>query len=581
MKLLFQYVRRHKRILIIALFLALINQVFSLLDPQITRLLIDKYATNFSSYTVQTFVTGVLGLLGLYILVSLISRIAKSFQDYCTNVASQRVGTAMYAESVNHTFSLPFELFEDRRSGEILQKMQKARTDAQSLVQSAVGTIFLTVISIILVVGYALYVHWIIGLTYILIIPIVVTATFLISRRIRTVQRKIVSEGAELAGTTIETLRNVELVKGIGIEEQEIKRLNSVNEYILKLELKKVKLVRTLIFIQGTMINAVRALIIFVLSYLIFLSKITLGEFYALLFYSFAVLAPLYELSTVASQYQETKASMEELKGILSLPVAKEPKNPVIINSIESIQLKKVSFGYKSGGQRAVENISLAAKAGETIAFVGPSGSGKSTLVKLLLGLYQPIKGTIFINNKPLSLISKKDYRAKIGLVSQETQLFASTIKENLLFVKPHATDKECLSALKKAAAMGILKKGPWGLDTRIGEGGLKLSGGERQRLAIARALLRNPEMIIFDEATSSLDSITEKSITETIEKINFEKNFGIIIIIAHRLSTVAHADKIYVLERGHIVEEGDHRELLKKGGLYEAMWREQRPYKA
>jgi ATP-binding cassette subfamily B protein len=212
---------------------------------------------------------------------------------------------------------------------------------------------------------------------------------------------------------------------------------------------------------------------------------------------------------------------------------------------------------------------------GETIAFVGPSGAGKTTLVKLLVGLYHPQSGQILYNGHPEDVVDLDRLRERLGLVTQDTQLFSGTIRENLLFVRPEATDAEILEVLEQAACQSLLARAARGLDTVIGEGGVKVSGGERQRLAIARALLRRPHLLVFDEATSSLDSLTEEDIAQTIREVAVTGD-AITILIAHRLSTVMHADRIYVLERGHVVESGKHEELLQEKGLYYAMWRQQ-----
>jgi ATP-binding cassette subfamily B protein len=491
------------------------------------------------------------------------------------NVITQRVGARLYGDSVSHSFSLPHAVFEDQRSGELLGKLQKARSDSQAFISNSVNILFLSLIGMIFVLSYAFYVHWLIGTIYLSVIPIAGTATFLISRKIKDAQKRIVKETAELAGSTTETLRNVELVKSLGLENQESKRLNEVNEKILDLELKKVKMIRKLSFIQGSLINAVRSAILFAMLYLIFKQSITLGQFFSLLFYSFFIFGPLGDLGNVSSSYQEARASMETVQTVLNMPREKKPEDPKEFGVLENIEFKNVSFKYESSDE-AVKNISLEIRGGETAAFVGPSGSGKTTLVKLLVGLYRPSKGELLINGIPGTDIDYDKLRNKIGYVSQETQLFAGTIRENLLFVNPDATDEDCLLVLKQAAVTSILERGGKGLDTKIGEGGIKVSGGERQRLAIARALLRNPEIIIFDEATSSLDSITEKEITETIKNIAKLRSNLITVLVAHRLSTVAHADKIFVLEKGTIAESGTNENLLENKGLYSALWRQQ-----
>jgi ATP-binding cassette, subfamily B, bacterial len=576
MVLFWKYLKKYKGLLILALALAAINQLFSLLDPQIFRILIDNYVTKVGTLPRSVFLKGAILLLLASVGVALISRIAKNFQDYYVNVITQKTGTAMYSKSVQHTLSLPYNIFEDQRSGEILQKLQKARLDTQTFITSFVNVIFLSVIGILFVIAYAFTVHWAIGVTYILIIPILGGFAYFLSRKIKAAQKSIVTETSALAGSTTETLRNVELVKSLGLEAQEIKRLNTTNELILTLELKKIKMIRKISFTQGTVINFLRISLLFLMLWLVLLGDVTLGQFFSLYIYSFFIFSPLAEFGNIASQYQEAKASNEQLEEILKMKSEKKPAKGVEIGKLETISFKDVSFTYGSADKPSLKDVSLTLHAGETIAFVGPSGSGKSTMVKLLVGLYPIASGSILVNNTSSADIDYDHLRQRVGLVAQETQLFAGTIRENLLFVNPHATDAECLEVLKLASVLNIIERGGKGLDTKIGEGGIKISGGERQRLAIARALLRNPDLIIFDEATSSLDSITEKAITKTIQDIITARPNSMIVLVAHRLSTVAHAQTIYVLEKGKIIEQGNHQALLNKKGLYAAFWREQ-----
>src|SRR3989339_101358 len=577
MQFIFKYLKDYKKLLVGVLVLAAINQIFSLLDPQVFRLLVDNYATKVDVLTKTEFFHGITWLLLAFIGVAFVSRVAKNFQDYYVNVITHRLGTKLYAHSVQHALSLPYRVFEDQSSGEVLRKLQKAREDIQRLITSLINVLFVYLLGITFVAIYAFWISWLIGAVLFLIVPVLAFTIFLISRRIGTVQKKVISSQASLAGYTTETLRNVELVKSLGLEQQEIERLNKVNDQILDLELERVRLVRTLSFIQGTLLNALRALIMLVMLILMWQQVLSMGQFFTLLFYSFFLFNPLAELSNIAEQYQQAKASDAALQEILKMSPEAKPENPVEIAKINSIDFDKVSFSYQAESDKGLQEVSLSIKAGETVAFVGPSGSGKTTLLKLLVKLYLPQQGKILLNKQVnLQAVDQHLFRRRIGLVSQETQLFSGTIKENLLFVRPEATDEQCLEALKSASVLGISERGEFGLDTKIGEGGMRLSGGERQRLAIARALLRRPDILIFDEATSSLDSLTERDITETIKRIEKEQPDMIRIIVAHRLSTVAHVERIYVLEQGQIIETGQHQDLIKSGGLYAALWRQQ-----
>jgi ATP-binding cassette subfamily B protein len=514
-------------------------------------------------------------LLGAAIGVAFVSRVAKNFQDFYVNTITQRVGADMYSDGIKHSLELPYQQFEDERSGETLGKIQKARTDSQTLVTQTINVIFITIVGFVFVMIYAIKVYWPIAPLYMFTIPIIGGVSLLLSKRIKKVQQKIFAETAALAGATTESLRNIELVKSLGLSEQEITRLNNTTEKILSLELKKVKYIRSLSFIQGTIVNLVRTTILFIMLYLIFSQKITFGEFFSLWIYSFFLFQPLQELGNIISTYRESEASLDNFKKILETPIEEKPKNAKPIDSIKSLEFKEVVFKHKSATTEALKGVSFNVSHGETIAFVGPSGSGKTTLVKILVGLYQPIKGLIMYNKIPHNEIDINSVRTQIGFVTQDTQLFAGTIRENLLFVNPDATDEMCMDALNKAACQSLLSRASNGLDTVIGEGGVKVSGGEKQRLSIARALLRKPNLLVFDEATSSLDSITEQEISKTIASIGKSKEH-ITVLIAHRLSTIMHADCIYVLEKGKIIEEGTHAKLIEQGGLYAAMWREQ-----
>ena len=575
MKILYPYLKNYWKLGALALFLAAINQGFSLLDPLLFRYIIDNYASKFSELTKEEYIRGVGFLLCGTISVAFVSRIAKNFQDYFVNVITQKLGAQMYSDGLEHSLGLSYAQFEDQRSGETLGILQKVRTDVEKLIASFVNTLFTSFIGIVFVMVYAIRVHWLIAPVFLAVVPLLGILSSVLSKRIKKIQKVIVGETTALAGSTTESLRNIELVKSLGLVKQEIKRLNNTTEKILGLELRKVKYIRSLSFIQGTAVNFLRTCIMFIMLYLIFQKEISIGQMFSLMFYSFFIFGPLQELGNVINTFREAEVSLANFKAIMEMPKEPKPAHPKIITTVTKLTFDKVSFQHQSAKTKAIQEISFEVNAGQTVAFVGPSGSGKTTLVKLLVGLYRPQSGQIRYNEVPENEIDLDTLREKIGFVTQDTQLFAGSIRENLLFVNPGATDAQCMEVLEKAACQNLLARADKGLDTVIGEGGVKVSGGEKQRLSIARALLRKPNLLVFDEATSALDSLTEEEINDTIKKIALGEQH-ITIMIAHRLSTIMHADNIVVLEKGLVIEEGKHEDLLALKGLYYAMWRQQ-----
>jgi ATP-binding cassette, subfamily B, bacterial len=585
MKILVQYLKQHKKLLILALVLAAINQCFSLCDSIITGKLINKFSAPHQDAdgtyywrvgaTIQDFMSNLVIFSALSIGAAMASRIAKNFQDYFTNIVIQRTGAQMYTDGIKKALSLPYKDFEDQRSGETLGKLQKVKSDTEKFVNLFISLIFQSIIGIIFVFIYAMSIHWLLGPLYLATVPIIASISSFLGKKIKKVSKEILGETTALAGATTESLRNIELVKSLGLITQEEQRLNQTTLKILGLELKKVRFIRSLSFIQGTTVHLVRTALVFALYCFVFDGIIKVGDLITLMFFSFFIFNPLQELGNVIAVYNETKVSMDNFAKLVNAESEAVPAHPTHLGDINEVYFKNLSFGHNVANGYAVKNINIKIKAGETIAFVGPSGSGKTTLVKLLLGLYKPNEGQVLYNNIESTKIDLTALRMQLGLVSQDSQLFSGTIKDNLLFVKPNASDEEVLSVLNKAACQNLLKRASNGIMTTIGEGGIKLSGGEKQRLSIARALLRNPKLLIFDEATSALDSLTEEEISETIRDLSASKS-QITILIAHRLSTIMHADTIYVLEQGEIIEQGKHEDLIKEKGLYYAMWRQQ-----
>lgn len=579
MKILLSYLSRYKGFVFLSFLLATLNIGFSLCDPIVFGWLIDRVKPVIDhmprlmpkSEFVLLVMKYILGLIG----VAMLSRIAKAFQDYTVNTVIQKFGADVYTDGLKQALQLPYQKFEDQRSGETLAVLEKVRTDSEKFMTLFVNVVFSSLVSIVFVIVAASIIFPPIILVYTLGAVILSLLMGVLSKKIKAIQKNIIRETTALAGATTESLRNIELIRSLGLTAQEIRRLNLTTFKILKLELKKVKSVRALSFIQGTTVNFLRQCIMFSLFYILFKDSISLGQVFTFQFFSFFIFAPLQELGNVMLAYREAEVSLGNFEKLMNSPVEVKPENPIAITTIDELKFDQVSYKHPSARQNALTDISFKVKKGETIAFVGPSGSGKTTLVKLLVGLYNPLQGDITYNQISYKDLDIDAFRHQIGFVTQDTQLFAGSIRENLLFVNPRASEEEMMNALKKAAAYTLLTRADNGLDTVIGEGGMKISGGEKQRLSIARALLRHPKLLVFDEATSALDSITEEAITNTVKQISGERE-QINIMIAHRLSTIMHADRIYVLEKGSVVETGAHQQLVEEKGLYYAMWRQQ-----
>ena len=576
MNLLYSYLKKYKALLFFALVMAAINICFSLSDSIITGKLMQDCGVGIAKYKGNEL--GFIKAVGFWLMLSLgaamVSRLTKNFQDYFTNIVIQRTGAEMYTDGIKKSLDLPYEDFEDQRSGETLSRLQKVRTDSEKLITLSISLIFQTIVGFVFVIIYISRIDYRISFIFLISAPIIAILSSFLGKKIKVISRRIVTQTNSLAGSTTESLRNIELVKSLGLTHQEENRLNNNTQKILGLELQKIRFIRSLSFIQGTTVHLLRTCVVFALYYFLFGDKILVGDLLTMVFFTFFIFGPLQELSSFIIVRNETKVSLENFQNLLNAESEFRPEHPKPISKIESLQFSNVSFKHKTAHFPAVENINFTIKKGETVAFVGPSGSGKTTLVKLLVGLYPPAQGEVLYNSINSKKVDLLELRQQLGFVTQDAQLFSGTIRENLLFVKPDSTDEELLAVLKRASCDKLLQRAQDGLNSTIGEGGIKVSGGEKQRLSIARAILRNPNLLIFDEATSALDSITEEEINSTIRTISDSNR--ITVLIAHRLSTIMHADTIFVLEQGKIIEQGKHYDLLVEKGLYYAMWRQQ-----
>jgi ATP-binding cassette subfamily B protein len=555
--------------------LAATSQVLALVDPIIFGKIVDEYAIGRGGKSDDELISGVLTLLALAVLVAVLSRLARALQEYVTRLVVQKLGTHIFNDGLRQTLRLNYSEYEDLRSGEVLSLLQKVRADTERFIKSFINTVFASLVGMVFLIWYAVTKHWSLVPVFVIGVFFLGGLTGLLSREIKGQQRSIVRETNRNSGFITESLRNIELIKSLGLTFTEIRRLQAQTAKIFALEMQKVKRIRLLSFLQGTTLSLLRLSILFALLWLIFRDILSTGELIAMQFITVSIFAPLQEIGNIILAWREAEASLTAFGELMQKPIERRPPAFVEIGPLTQVRFDHVGFRHKGAADQALEDVSFSANLGDTIAFVGPSGSGKSTLVKLLVGLYTPDSGEVSYNATSTRSLRFNEVRRQFGFVTQDTHLFAGSIRENIQLVKPDATDDEIIAAMRQASCAYLLEKSSLGLDATIGEHGMKLSGGEKQRLSIARALIRQPRLLIFDEATSALDSITEEQITATVREVS-ASSARITILIAHRLSTVMHADTIYVLEKGRIVESGRHAVLLERKGLYYAMWRQQ-----
>ncbi|MDP9042763.1 MAG: ABC transporter ATP-binding protein/permease, partial [Bacteroidota bacterium] len=402
MKILLRYLKPYKWLVVLTLFLAALNTGFSLLDPIIFGRVVNlsndfveakKLHHNFSADSFFTTFSwthpGVINLLLLSVAVAMMSRIAKNFQDYFMNVVVQKFGAKVFTDGLQHAMKLPYEDFEDQRSGETLGVLQKVRTDTERFINYFINLLFGVIVGVIFVFTYAaIWIHWSIPLVYLAGILILTFISNLLSKKIKTIQKNIVSQTTSLAGSTTESLRNIELVKSLGLTQEEVNRLNKNTYKILGLELTKVKRIRSISFVQGTFVNTLRQVILFILMWLIFKDKMNAGQLVTMQIFSFFVFGPLQDIGNIVLSYREAQASLNNFEQLMVKVPELQSANPKHLGKIQELSFQNVVFKHKTAQHYAIDQISFDVQVGKTIAFVGPSGSGKSTLMKLLVGLY-------------------------------------------------------------------------------------------------------------------------------------------------------------------------------------------------
>jgi ATP-binding cassette subfamily B protein len=588
LKFLSKYWQKEKGKITLIFVFVILSQSLSLLEPFFFATIVSKYLGQPQSFPSQAvFFKSLTLIVVAWVAVAFGGRTFKNLQSYFVGTVADRIGIGVLEHAYNHVLALPMAFHSQEKAGEVFRKLSKARDDITALFQVIFDKIFQNAFSIVVVFGIVFWKSWRMGVALFGFIPVFFLVTWIFTKRIKKTQVEINKINENLFGSSFEAVSHIELVKAFSSEKEEEDHLrhdNAMQHLRLK---KKTVAYQGLAFAQGTVVNLARVVLLWWGAVLCFRGELSFANAILFNFYSFAVYQPLYDLGDIYSKYGEGIAAVDRLQSVLDEPVTiKNLSGAIKVEKLlGKVEFKNVSFDY---GQtrinmdtktdkheleqpRAIlKNISFVVEPGKKLALVGQTGSGKSTVIKLLLRFYEPTSGEILLDGRLIESYDIESLHKRIGLVLQDNVLFNTTIAKNISYGTFDASNKMIEDAAQRASLQPFLAKLSAGLLTKVGERGLMVSGGEKQRVAIARSIIKRPDILIFDEATSALDSHTEEEIRKSI----LEVSKGVTsITVAHRFATVIDSDEIILLVNGEITERGTHNQLLEKSGTYSKIY--------
>jgi ATP-binding cassette, subfamily B, bacterial MsbA len=559
-----KYARPYTKSLIFGFLCLTLTSLINLVLPLIVRNMINAVIVLKESEVLDGLALDLIIIIGLQAVFAVT-------HNYIFGFVGHRMTTDFRVEFFSHIQSLSLRFFQERRVGEILSRMSNDITVIENALVTIPVALLRQSITLLGAMTIILYLNWKLTGLILLILPPLMIFARVFGRRLKMFSAKLQDELAQAVVVLEEVISSIKIVKSFTREPYERDRFQGKIETAFERAVDKLKVSSFFgPFILG-LTFLVSASLIWYGGYQVMQGTTTPGELAAFFLYALIIAGPIGTFIRLYTQVQEASGSIHRVYEILDTqPLIQNTDNPIAIGNLEGrIQFDNITFGYRETTE-VIHDVSLDILPGQTAALVGPSGAGKSTLIKLLFRFFDPSTGTIRIDGHDIRTLDRKSFLSQIALVPQETLLFGGTVKENILYGKLDATDTELKEAAEKANAHEFIVGMDKGYNTVVGEKGAKLSGGERQRIAIARAILKDPKILVLDEATSSLDNRSESLIQDALETLMFERTT---FIIAHRLSTIHKADQIIVLDKGKIVEAGQHEDLMSRKGLYHNLY--------
>lgn len=562
-----KYAWDQRRLLALAAVAVILVSLLNLVVPQLTGYTIDEVIPQQQHGRIWLVVLAILG-------AGAAMGVLSALQSYTMSVVGQRVIYALRNQIYSHLQTLSMRFFDDRRTGELMSRVTNDVNALQHLITSGLLEIVTDSVTFVVILTILILYDWQLTLLLSFTIPLMVVTTRYFGRRIRSAFRTVQEQMAQVNAHLQETISGIRLVQSFANEKYEVERFNESNRRSMEAHINAVKLNATFLPLIDIINRLGYVVVLGFGARQVIVGRLSVGQLVQFMLYLQLLYQPVRRFSRLMNTIQQAAASGERIFEILDTkPEVTEKPDAIALTRCEGrIRFENVSFGYKKG-EYVLHDFTLDVEPGQTVALVGPSGAGKTTVTNLLMRFYDPDEGRIMIDGYDLRDLTLESLRRQFGIVSQEIVLLHGTVRENIAYGNPGATEEEIIEAAKIANAHGFIRDLPDGYDTVIGERGMKLSGGQRQRLAIARAVLKNPRILILDEATSQLDSESEHLIQQALERLLKGRTS---VVIAHRLSTIRNADLIVVMDRGRIVDMGQHEELLARGGLYATLYSRQ-----